>query len=393
MSCTNCYNGCTEIVSDKCVKYTGIDIPALGITNGDTLLTVENAITSFLTSVLTGQGVKPTIDPLIICQAVQQHLPVCTVCDGFTLNEILTAIIKAVCDIQVQINAINTTLNILNADYTIGCLTGVTSSTDTHDILQAVINKLCLVDSNLTALSADVLNNYVPVDSSPGYPGINDYIEAYINSTSSSLISNKMIPYAAIPYYGTLSNFDGTGAGIGDWINVYLCNGQNFTPDLRGRTLVGATTGMFGNDLLPTVDPALPNNPSYTLSGIIPPLVPTVSGSNEVPLNVSQIPNHTHTVVVEVTDPGHGHDLKASHESGGSKDNRGFFALDQSNPIVEHPALLGDPSIMELDGSGNGIGSSDTGIAVNVVVNPTGGGEAHTNTQPSVACYFIMYIP
>lgn len=31
MSCTNCFNGCTEITSDKCVRYTGTNIPELGI--------------------------------------------------------------------------------------------------------------------------------------------------------------------------------------------------------------------------------------------------------------------------------------------------------------------------------------------------------------------------
>ena len=47
-NCSNCYNGCTEIVSDRCVKYTGINIPALGIQNGDTLSAVEESITTYI---------------------------------------------------------------------------------------------------------------------------------------------------------------------------------------------------------------------------------------------------------------------------------------------------------------------------------------------------------
>ena len=43
-NCTDCYNGCTEIVSDRCVKYTGIDVPVLGIQTGDTLSHVEESI-------------------------------------------------------------------------------------------------------------------------------------------------------------------------------------------------------------------------------------------------------------------------------------------------------------------------------------------------------------
>ena len=37
--CQNCYNGCTEIVSDKCVKYTGPNLPCTGINKNDALYT------------------------------------------------------------------------------------------------------------------------------------------------------------------------------------------------------------------------------------------------------------------------------------------------------------------------------------------------------------------
>ena len=65
--CSNCYNGCTEIVSDKCVRYTGIDVPILGIQTGDSLSFVEQCIITFLTSTLDGTGIKLTIYPEIIC--------------------------------------------------------------------------------------------------------------------------------------------------------------------------------------------------------------------------------------------------------------------------------------------------------------------------------------
>jgi len=50
MSCKDCFNGCAETVSDQCVKYTGIDIPALGIENGDSLASVESALVTYLLS-------------------------------------------------------------------------------------------------------------------------------------------------------------------------------------------------------------------------------------------------------------------------------------------------------------------------------------------------------
>jgi hypothetical protein len=47
-NCQNCYNGCVETTSDQCVKYTGVDIPELGIVKGDplslVLLQITNAI-------------------------------------------------------------------------------------------------------------------------------------------------------------------------------------------------------------------------------------------------------------------------------------------------------------------------------------------------------------
>ena len=48
MSCQNCYNGCADIISDKCTKYTGNNVPELGIENGDSLFSVQQSIFSFL---------------------------------------------------------------------------------------------------------------------------------------------------------------------------------------------------------------------------------------------------------------------------------------------------------------------------------------------------------
>ena len=50
MSCSNCFNGCAEIVSDQCVKYTGVPVAVLGIQTGDSLSYVEQSLIGFLTS-------------------------------------------------------------------------------------------------------------------------------------------------------------------------------------------------------------------------------------------------------------------------------------------------------------------------------------------------------
>lgn len=382
MSCTNCFNGCTETNSDQCIKYTGLDVPALGISNGDSLLSVEQAIISFLVPVLNGTGVKPIIEDSYICTAVRQYLPACTECTGFTLNEVLTAIIRATCDIQTQVTANTNAIVALNADYTIGCLTGVTASSDTHDIVQAVIDQLCALDAAFTTLiSVTLPSTYVPIVSTPGNPGVNYYIQSYLTSQNFlALAKDRMIPYAAIPYFGPLSGFPSstdslslTGQGSGYWEKVYLCNGLNGTPDLRGRTLVGVVTGMGGGTLDVEVDPnANPANPNYTISSSTG-LPVTEYGANFVTLNVGQMPNHTHVIntVVDFNDPGHFHNVR-----GGASGS--LF-----------------PSMNDGEGVTGDTTTNTTGITIDVTATAenTGGGNSHNNVQPSRASFYIMYIP
>jgi len=368
-NCSNCFNGCTEIISDRCVRYTGIDVPALGIQTGDTLSHVEESIVNFLVPVLNGVGIKPEIPIENFCTLVRQYLPTCTECTGFTLNDVLNAIIHAACNLQEQIDAIDATLATLNADYTIGCLTGVTASSDTHAILQAVINKVCQLGVDLSALTVELHTQY----SSNGTQ-LDNYIANYLatHSSNASLISNKMVPYAVVPYFGPLSNFSSTGVGIGNWVNIYLCNGTNGTPDLRGRTIVGVTSVPGGGAYPAQTDPAL-GNPAYTLN------VPL--GTNGVTLTVGQIPAHAH--------PG-------SSSSTLISPNPHTHAISPQVPFTSSQTTA------------SGVGSTGATIPVNqtltaenvsltasttVTIASQGGGESHPNFQPGLGCYFIMYIP
>jgi microcystin-dependent protein len=376
MGCKNCFNGCADIISDNCVKYTGIDIPALGIENGDTLAAVESAIFTFLVPVLTGTGVKPNIDKNIICEVINQYLPVCTECTGFTLNEVLTAIIKAVCSLQNQIDATNQAIATIEASYSIGCLTGVESTSGTHNILQAVITKLCSLDSTLSALIASLPTTYVSI------ANINTYIKNYlISSGATTLVSSKMVPHTAMEYYGPLTQFDVTGAGTGDWLNIFLCNGLNGTPDKRGRVAVGTTSGMGGGVLSPVVDPGVIGNPAYSLG--------TTAGSNLVVLNQGQLPSHTHIATSTVTDPQHRHKF-----SDDATDPTNTLRTD--NDIISYTSV---PPSATISGDGTGAGKiyetskSSTGITVATTNASTGGGTGHANIQPVIACHYIIYIP
>jgi hypothetical protein len=224
-NCSNCYNGCTEIVSDRCVKYTGINVPVLGIQTGDSLSFVEQSLITFLTSALNGTGINPIIDPQIICNLIQANLPTC---GDLSLNDILSALIKSTCDLQEQVDIIAADLAILNADYSIGCLSGVTASSDTHAVVQAIINKVCQLQVDLIALALDVTTNYVKV------ADLNSLIQYYLSVVSGITTNyyNRMVPYVVETYYGSISGFSVTGVGSGVWQKIYLCNGLNGTPNL-----------------------------------------------------------------------------------------------------------------------------------------------------------------
>jgi microcystin-dependent protein len=367
MSCTNCFNGCAEIVSDQCVRYTGVDVPLLGIHNGDTLLTVENAIISFVTPFLDGSGIKPLIDLDIICDVVRQYIPTCVECNGFNLNDILSAIIKAVCDLQLQINNVVADIATIEADYEVDCIEGVTANAGTHDVLQAVITTLCEVQADLATLSLDLSTNYVRIDQ------INNYIAAYLASTEpADLIRNRMVPFSALEFYGDLiGKFDATGKGFGTWIDIYLCNGENGTPDKRGRVAVCAIADMGGGDLDIEVDPTQSAfNPFYVID--------QPEGDNFTTLDVLQMPSHRHTATAVSTDVGHVHDNYQG----------------TTQPASGAPAYTsGDDTTINKMPNPPKTGSGKAIITTNVTILDTGGNQPHGNVQPVYPCYYIIYIP
>jgi microcystin-dependent protein len=363
--CSNCYNGCVETISDQCVRYTGVDVPILGIKTGDSLSYVEQALITFLTSTLDGTGIILPINPQIICEIVSKNL---VSCEDLSLPNVISAIIQAVCELDTRVTALEDDFAALEASYSVGCLTGVTGSSGTHAILQAVITKLCGLEVELDALSLNVSTNYVKLSD------LNSLIAAYLTSVGTSTkYYNRMVPYGVVEFYGSLTGkFDGTGAGIvgTDWEKIYLCNGNNGTPDKRGRVPVGATTGMGGGAFNPAVDPGVAGNPSYALLG--------TAGSNSVTLSATEIPAHSHLATATVTDPGHLHTIAYAHGE-----------ADQNEP-----GTSGD--LMDMNGiksSSTSTNTAFTGVSVAVSVGSTGGGLAHANYQPGLGCYYIMYIP
>lgn len=361
MSCESCYNGCVQTVSDECVRYTGINYEALGVETGDNLVSVEQAIMNALVPLLSGEGDAIVLS--ISCPIVDLYLPAHTP----NTQELFTATVSAICSLQAQVFTINDILTILNADYAIGCLTGVTSSSDTHAIVQAIINKLCLTVTDLAALTLDVDTNYVKL------ADLDALIAAYIASQSGGSSNQqylKMVPYVAYEYYGSLTNFDGTGAGLNSagFYKVYLCNGLNGTPDRRGRVGVGAIQNVPGGPLDAAVNPANPGNPNYAIFN--------TAGANTVTLIASQMPSHSHSAAA--TSVGTISPNPHSHSYAG----------------VQAPSGQGDGSRTSVPLAKN---TSSVSLSVDITTSVTnantGGGAAHANIQPVIAAYYIMYIP
>lgn len=371
MSCTNCFNGCSEITSDKCVKYTGADIPALGIQNGDTLQFVEQTLAEFLINALNGSGIKPNIDPTIICNAVSVNLPTC---GEFTIVDLISGLIKSVCDLQDLITNVSNNLEILEGPYSEECLTVVdTTFSTTHNVLQAVIDQLCQTDE-LLATTILSLNNYVLESELANSVVAILEDEGLIGTTTKQY--TKMVPFVAYPWFAPLSyvtgKFDINGAGFpgGEFENVYFCNG-NFpnVPDLRGRVLAGVTTGMAGGSFDAAVDPNTVGNPNYQATPSF-----TKTGVNFVTLAEPQIPSHTH--IATSTDAGHTHttfaDVKYRATTG---------------PGV---GVLTDNDVyFQAKGENTSVGNA----MITTTLTLTGQNQAHTNTQPTIGCYYIMYIP
>jgi|TARA_R110001592_G_scaffold201349_5_gene450439 microcystin-dependent protein len=378
-NCSNCYNGCTEITSDKCVKYTGVDVPILGIKNGDSLSFVEQALITFLGAALDGTGILPVVPASDICPVVQANLDDC---NPLSLNNYLVGIIKTICILNEQLENIQG--GAPNGAYTLECVTGVQNPNSTSDVLQQTIVKLCEVEQSLNTFITDVTNNYVQI------VDINTYIANYFNTNpEQQLLSNRMVPGSAQAYFGALTPFDASGAGIGVWDRIFLCNGNNGTPDLRGRVIVTVNSAeMGGGSLDNAVNPSLVGNPAYNIN--------SQTGTNQVTLSIQQMPGHGHTT------------------------NTGTNTTGTSNPATHKHQMLVKPGVMGQPGNtdysnpgGKGEGgrrTMDAGVAGSgsynaaytelegqhnhaISIDQTGGGLSHDNYQPSYSAYYIIYLP
>lgn len=355
MSCKDCYTGCEQVIPDKCVQYTGPAFPLLGICTGDYLSDVEIVILEKLVAIINGSGID--------LSAVTLNCPYTQTLIG-TADKTLAVLIQKLFDSQCTLKGLIDGVIATNGSPTVfstGCLTLPANPTK-DQILQAAVSKLCAVDTRLTAVET----GYVKLADLPGL------INGLINSGTTINYHTRMVPNVAVAYFGSLSNFDNNGKGIASlgFDKIYLCNGLNSAPDLRGRAIVGAVRNVPGSTLAPEVDPLNLNNPNTNYA------VGDKFGESYHKLTSAELPQHTH----EVNEQAHNHDLAAQ---------RGGDNSDHTNALR---VAQGDKEASEIGFNTIVLGGAmpkKTGITL----GSTGGGIAHDNRQPSVAAYWIMYIP
>jgi microcystin-dependent protein len=347
MPCKDCFNKCGGLfTTDQCSEYTGPSIPLLGICTGDRISDVNAIIIEKLIAALDGTGIVLS-DLTIECTFLKDILGT----KDKTLANLIQVLFDAGCSLKTLLDQAIAAVG-APISFQTDCLTLPANPTK-DQILQAAVTKLCAVAADVAAIKAD----YVKASQ------LNNLIQLYLTNNSGSTVQYYLTlpPYVAMPYFGDLSNFDNTGKGLDSkgFKNIYLCNGNNGAPDLRGFGLVGAVSGVPGVTLDPLVDPAQPDNGPNTNYALLDKF-----GKPFVKLSVNEIPSHSHPVV----DPGHDHNLPSGIQFQGTVSGGEGGTNDKQVPTNQKT------------------GKSTTGITI----GSTGGGQSHENRQPSKACHFIM---
>lgn len=357
MPCIDCLQNCGgRSTSDQCTEYTGPDIPLLGICTGDQLSSVEADIINALLTALDGSGITPASVTVANCAWLQNQL----IGENPTLANLLQLLINGECSLYAMIQTINNTIAGGNASFTTTCLSGLPDNATANQVLQALLTDYCIVKATVTAIPdtyvalTDLTLQVTQILTSLGLLG-----------GSTSVQYAQYIPIGvAYPYFGSLANFNNVGVGLASvgFLGLFLCNGANGTPDIRGRGIVGAVRNVPGGALDSAVDPTQTFNPNTNYALL------DKFGENYHTLITAELPSHSHGV----TDTGHIHTslIPEDQKAGGVS---GYNVLSSAPPT--RTGTYSQPT-----------NSATTGISI----QSTGGASFHYNVQPSIAAYWVI---
>jgi len=213
------------------------------------------------------------------------------------------------------------------------------------------------------------------------------------NKITAGTIADARLSNSSLFVTGMIMMYNGSTAPSG-WA---ICNGQNGTPDLRDRFVVGAGSG-------------------YSVGN--------TGGANSVTLTATQMPNHAHVFSGSAS---HSHTINNhTHSFSGSNSHRHGYAFGtaQGTPIGNNYNSSGITNVTDRGGiteqqqsgspqypnhhgytaetgqttisiSGNTGNPSNTGtntqtVTISGTTNQEGGGASHENRPPYYALMFIM---
>lgn len=353
-----------ERIYDVNVIYTGENIPELGICNGDSYDEIILAITDKLLEKETYQEIINT------CSILQTYLgerdPI--------LRNVLDVFAKVICGHANKIEALESIVFSPSFIYDLNCLV-IEGSITTEKIVQELINKYCNLQTqvnNINSTLSSLTSTISILDS-----GISNIIAENGKSVkkvgNTIYLSGFLQPYMPQPYIGPLSNFDSSGKGIASlgWKDWYIMNGNNGTQDWRGFTFAGATN-VPGPTLHPMVNPlTLTDSDASTSIG-------DRKGKVKNKLNVNNLPNHTHNSEVTVKDH--------SHIVYGTSDKRNTVGSgSEINQVHLGTQYYGAESVTSL--SKSEVEVKVTSVAEGATSAPI------ENRQPTVYGYWVVWIP
>ena len=199
-----------------------------------------------------------------------------------------------------------------------------------------------------------------------------------LNGGSSAKLYPIATPQSNIPA-GIIVMWSGVAAAIpSGW---YLCDGQNGTPDLRNRFIVGAGS-------------------SYEVGN--------TGGSDSVTLTTEQMPSHLHSHSLSTKSSGsHSHTVSGTTETGGGTESSTLhgqaivgedykgpagYVLYGSNEYSRYNVWTMDVGASahthSYSGNTNSTGSHTHSISGSI--SNAGGGQSHENRPPYYALGFIM---
>ncbi len=366
MACVNCFDNCGDrYTTDRCVEYTGEDVALLGICKGDTLYQIEQIVLEKLLVLMDGTGI--TFDDLTLdCDFIKDIISG----QDVNLATLIQTMVVANCTLRDLITELDTKVN---APFTLdaSCLTLPASPTK-DDILKAAVAKICEIEGKTTEIFSDYVKASELCDK------VQDCLTTINNGGGDTIVQEytKMPKNVVVAYIGSLAVFDSSGAGLASqgYDKVYICNGNNGTPDLRGYAIIGANVNVVGPSLDAAVDPSQPNNAQYQFS------TGTKKGEYSHTNTIQETAAHSHSATV----PDHTH-----------------FSVGVGNDTT----LTSGTSIINAHSSGGNLGyglsgSSSTAsigktspASLAITVGSAGGNQPHNNVQPSYAAVYIVYLP